>query len=286
MARSALTPIAIVAVVLTGCTDSVDSVDSFPDPTPASPADTAADDAPESLTSRPLVDPWIAARVAPNVVGADDWFEVTPSATVAPICGVRMTFYTPVPQGQGELIGALLLNDEWQPHEPGVTTTLPPCVPPSVSDAVGGRVPAELAAALHEVCLSGVTQGEGCGLLRVVRPGQIDVDSAGASAEPTTVAPGDEFVVEPADDALVCNRHELLVRVDGELDLVGFPTRSGVVALPVPGATTTVPTCGAVAGYPSEPISFVTPDVPDGEYLFCLAFRTDRGSCARIEVLR
>ncbi|NNE12462.1 MAG: hypothetical protein HKN41_09490 [Ilumatobacter sp.] len=217
-------------------------------------------------------------------MGADDWFEVTPSAPIAPVCGTRMIFYTPVPNGQGELIGVILLNDEWQPHQPGVTTTLPPCAPPPVSVPIGGRVPAELPAVLHEVCLSDVTQGRGCGLLRVVRPGPIDVDSAAASAEPTTVAPGDEFVVVPTDDALVCSRHELLVEVGGELDLVGFPNPDGDVFLPVPGATTTVPRCGAFAGVASEPVTLVTPDLPDGQYVLCLASRHNRGSCARLEV--
>jgi hypothetical protein len=89
----------------------------------------------------------------------------------------------------------------------------------------------------------------------------------------------------PADGAApVCDRHELHVGVDGELELVGFPNTSGGVGLPVPGATTTVPRCGAVGGVPSGPVTFVTPDVPDGPYLLCLAYRSERGSCARIEV--
>ena len=263
-----------------GCTKSGGSSESGPAAT--APTEVTSIDA---TTPQPMVLGWLGASVEPNVVAAGDRFEVTPRTPVDPTCGVAMAFYTPMPYGAGRLIGVVLVNDAWQPNEPGVSTTLPPCLPPPVSDPVAARVPAELTPELLEVCIDAVTNADGCGLVRVVRPGVIAVDSGGATAQPVVVAPGDEFTITPADDAApVCDRHELYVAVDGELELVGFPNPSGGVGLPVPGATTTVPRCGAVGGVPSEPVTFVTPDVPDGPYLLCLAYRSERGSCARIEV--
>lgn len=269
--------VALTLAPLAACTDSVGSQ-------PGTSTSIVDESAP--TTARPWIGDWHGATVTPNVVAAGDRFELTPIEPVEPTCGVTVRFYTAVPYGQGELIGAVLLGDVWAPHDASVTSTLLPCDPPSVSAPVSARVPAELAAGLSLACIDDVTEGAGCSLLRVVVPGEIDDDATIATADPAVVAPGQTFIVTPAlVDTVVCSRHELLVGVGGALDLVGFPTADGLVGLPVPGATTTVPRCGPVAGIATEPVEYVTPDLPDGAYAICLAFRTQADGCARIEVV-
>jgi hypothetical protein len=181
----------------------------------------------------------------------------------------------------------VLLGEEWAPYDPAVSTTVLACLPPAVSSPVDVRVPDQIAAGLAEVCIAGVGAPEGCGLLRVVRPEQIDAAGFGAVAAPGVVAPGDAFAVTPATpSSTVCSRFEMYVGVDGDLDLVGFPDRTGTIGLPVPGATTTVPSCdtGARVEAPGEPVELVAPEVPPGDYVICLAFRDERDSCAHLVI--
>ena len=268
----------IVVVVSASCTDTVPAATSTPTATPPpgsqQPAPTAA--------GQP-VDNFISAEIAPNVATAGQRVLVTPFATAQPTCGVTMAFYDPYLWGGDELIGVLLAMGDWVPFDPGVTTTLLACLPPPVSDASPVRIPNELADGLYRACIG----ANGCDLLRVVRPGEIPSEAAEAAATPIVVAPGDGFTVTPADDdARVCSRYELHTGVGGGLDLLGFPASDGDVQLPVPGATTTVPMCGAVGGVWTAPVTFVAPDVPDGPYLFCLASRFEPNGCARVMIER
>ena len=276
--------IGVLIVLAASCTDTTPAATSTPPPTAAPPADSRQ---PAPSLDREVHDTWIAAAVAPNVATAGERFVVTPTAAVQHRCGVAIAFYTPIPWGGGELIGVLLGGGEWVPFDPAVSTTVLDCLPPPASDPIEARVPAELADGLYEACISSIGGPDGCGLLRLVRPGSIASDAADATADPDRVAPGDGFTVTPADDdARVCSRYELHTGVGGRLDLLGFPASDGGIQLPVPGATTTVPRCGAVGGVSTVPVTFVAPDVPDGPYLFCLASRFEPNGCARVMIER